>query len=323
MGFLNSLLATFRKGDVTPAAPVATPSRSKIANISHFRDEAGVSTEELETGLWFITHRKHFIIGLVVVLSLVSLITWSYSLYRWGDYLFFGMSQDEVFRQHLTQEGGIIHIENRGIGYLVIGDTTMILNPDNTVDCIAQVENTNSRGILTFDYYFDINGQQVGRGREFVLPGDSKHLLALDEEASAQGGNTNLVVENMSLQRLEAEVATHWEDYRADRLNFQVSEPKFIPGQISGLSEKLSLGEVNFKITNAGGYGYKEARLVVLLKSGSRIVGATYYYLQNFRSGDIKDVRFTWAGAVPTVSQVEIIPDINLLDENVYLRYSL
>lgn len=323
MAFFQSLFATFRKSD-TPTPDKPTPvAPKKPANISHFKDETGVSTEELDAGLWFITHRKHFIIGLVVVLAVTSLITWSYSLYRWGDYFFAGMKQDEMLRNSLANQGGVTHFENRASGYLVIGDTTMILNNDNTIDCVAQVENTHSRGILTFDYYFDINGQHVGHGKEFILPGDTKHILALNQTASAQGDNVNLVVENMSLKRLEPAIASQWEQYRTDHLNFEVSDAKFIPGQISGLSEKLSLGEVSFTIKNVGGYGYKEARVVVILKSGSRIVGATHYYLQNFRSGDTKNVRFTWAGSVPTVNQVEIAPDINLLDENVYIRYSL
>lgn len=323
MTFFESLFDTFRKSDSTPANPSAPAVNNKPVNISHFRDETGVSTEELETGLWFITHRKHFIIAAVAVLGIISLITWSYSLYRWGDYLFSGLRQDKIFREQLVREGGIIHAENRATGYLTIGETTLILNADNTVDAVAQVKNTNSRGLLTFDYYFDINGQKVGAGREFVLPADSKYLLALNQPVSAQGGNATLVIENMSLQRLDSGIANRWGEYRAERLNVIVSDAMFVPGQISGLSEKLNLGEINFTIRNTGGYGYKEARLVVILKSGSRIVGATHYYLQNFRSGDIKTVRFTWAGSAPTVNQVEIIPDINLLDENIYLRYSL
>lgn len=323
MAFFQSLFATFRKSDSTPANQSTPVVNNKPANISHFRDETGVSTKELETGLWFITHRKHFIIAAVAVLGITSLITWSYSLYRWGDYFFSGLKQDKIFREQLVAEGGIIHAENRATGYLTIGETNLILNSDNTVDAIAQVTNTNSRGLLTFDYYFDINGQKVGAGQEFVLPADSKYLLALNQSVSAQGGNASLVIENMSLQRLDPGVASRWNKYRAERLNFIISDAKFVPGQISGLSEKLSLSEVNFTIANVGGYGYKEAKLVVLLKSGSRIVGATHYYLQNFRSGDTKTVRFTWTGSVPTVNQVEIIPDINLLDESVYLRYSL
>lgn len=320
MSFFTSLFSTLR-GD-TPAPSTPPPPR-KSGSIAGFRDEVGVTTRHLDFDLWLITHRRHFIITVVAFLSLIGVVTWGYSLYHWGEYLIVGQQQDENLRQALGAETTLYHDSGRTTGYLKVGEVEVMAHGPTEVDFIGSVMNTNLRGIITFDYYFDVNGQRVGAGQDFVLPGDSKYVLALAQPVSVQGNNAILVIENLSLKRLPPEIAQDWQYFREERLNFVISEAKFIPGQINGLSDKVSLGQISFNLTNAGAYGYKNARFIVLLKSGNRIVGATPYYLQNVRSGDNKTVSFTWYGAVPTVSQVEVIPDINPFDDSVYLKYSL
>lgn len=283
----------------------------------------GISTRHLDFDLWLITHRRHFIMSVVVVLALTAAVTWGYSLYKWGDYLIVGQQQDKNLREELGVATNLYHDEGRTTGYLKVGEVEVLAHGATEVDFIGSVTNTTMRGVITFNYYFDVNGERVGAGQDFVLPGASKYVLALAQPVSVQGSGTTLVIENLSLKRLAPELAQDWQRYQDERLNFVITESKFIPGQISGLSDKVSLGHVSFNVTNAGAYGYKNARFIVLLKSGNRIVGATPYYVPNIRSGDLKTVNFTWSGALPTVSQVEVLPDINPFDDSEYLKYSL
>lgn len=321
MSVLDIFLDRLRKKK-TPPVEAEEPSKKRPPNIAHFQDESGVSTNQLNIGLWFLKERSHFIIAVVVIFSIISLISWGYVIYYLADYILVGQMQDQQLRQELTAVGALPH-DGRGIrSYLTVGDTQVVTRPDNTIDLVAEMRNANSRSVITFNYYFDVAGQRVGQGREFILPADSKYVLALNQTVSSPVAAASLVIEDISAHRLDPKFVVDWQQFQEDRLNFVVTEAKFTPGQISGLSEKVSVGEASFTITNAGGYSYKEARLVVLLKSGSRVVGATYYYLPNFRSGEKRAIRFSWPGVASGVNEVEVKPDINLLDENVYLRYS-
>ncbi len=316
MSFFTSLLTSFNK------KPQPSEPKKYEPNISSFRDEAGISTHTLETGVWFVNHRKYFVITCVIILAVIGVSTMSYSLYNIAYYVIVGRVQDKQLRDDLGSNNSIIHNQHGSLGYLDVGRTEIIPNQNGTVDFIGEIRNTTARGVIHFSYYFDVNGQQVGSGSDFVLPNQTKYVVALGETVSIQGSGVNLVVSNVELRRLNTSIIDHWQKYLTDHLNFVVTEPKFIPGQISGLSEKLYLGEVSFTVTNASAYSYKEARLLVMLKSGDRIAGATHYYLKNFRSGETRSVRFTWTGGVAAVNQVEVTPDVNPFDDSVYIPYS-
>lgn len=317
MSFLSSLLGR------VDTAPKIQEQKKHEANISSFRDEAGISTHTLETGVWVISHQKYFVITLVIILALIGVSTVGYSLYNLAHYLIIGRAQDERLRHELSSASTIIHNQYGNIGYLNIGAVQVMPNQNGTIDFVGKIKNTTVRGVIYFSYYFDVNGQEVGGGTDFILPTETKYVVALGQTASVQGSTTNLVVSNVELRRLDPAIIDHWQKYQTDHLNFVVSDAKFIPGQISGLSEKLYLGEVSFTVTNMSAYGYKDARLLVILKSGNRLVGVTHYYLKNFRSGESRPVRFTWTGGVSAVNQVEVRPDVNPFDDSVFLPYSL
>ena len=45
------------------------------------------------------------------------------------------------------------------------------------------------------------------------------------------------------------------------------------------------------------------------------------YNLDNFLSGEQREISFSWPAAGERVSKVEVLPDVNILDSQVYLPY--
>ncbi len=290
--------------------------------ISTFRDESGVSTRRLEFGLWYIRHRKHFVIGVIIFLSLTSFSTLSYSIYNFSYYVIVGRDQDTQLYKDLTSSGNQL-VRREPVGsYLSTSEVTLLLNQNNQADIVGKVSNANPRAVLNFSYYFNVSGEQIGAGKSFVLPGDTKYVMALNQKLSSVQSGAELVVTDISYTPMPREIIPQWQEFRADRLRLSVEDAAFIPGQDSGLSEKISLGELHFTITNQGGYSYKQLPLAIVLRMGDRIVSVSQYFLENFRSGEKKSIRISWPGSWSGINQIEIIPDINILDENVYLQYS-
>lgn len=295
---------------------------SPTAPISNFRDESGVSTRGLEFGLWYIRHRKHFVIGVIIFLALVSLATLSYSIYNFSYYLIVGRGQDkQLYKDISSSANQLVRREPAG-SFVSTSDVTLLLNQSNQADLVGKVTNANPRSVLYFSYYFNVSGEQIGQDRSFVLPGDTKYVMALNQKLSSIQSGAELIITDIRYSPMPREIFPQWQEFKEDRLRLLVEDAAFIPGQDSGLSEKISLGELHFTITNQGGYSYKQLPLVIVLRLGDRIVSASRYYVENFRSGEKKSVRISWPGSWSGISQIEIIPDINILDENVYLQYS-
>lgn len=290
--------------------------------VREYRDEAGVSTRRLEAGLWYVRHRKLFFILIIIILAATAAGTLGYSLYKFGAYYLVERQQQHQNYLELTSGTSLVTNKSNAGGNLTYSDVRVLPGSDGEADIIAAVTNTNARSIISFTYYFDVNGEKLGAGNDFVFPGDTKYLMAFRQKAAANSA-ANLVIENLSFRRLDLHVVGNWEQYQAERLNFLIENAVFTPGQESGLSEKITLGELSFQITNQSGYGYKTANLAILLKSGGGIAAVNRYRLDNFRSGETRSVRLSWPGRLPHIDQVDIVPDIDILDENNYLRYSL
>jgi hypothetical protein len=101
-----------------------------------------------------------------------------------------------------------------------------------------------------------------------------------------------------------------------------VQNTKFTNGVESGLSEKVSLSKLDFKISNNSACGYKSVPLTIVLKSQGQILAVNRYIINNFRSGEEKNIQLTWPGKLSNVNEVEILPDLNILDDLIYLKYS-
>lgn len=289
--------------------------------IREYRDESGLSTRQLEAGLWYVRHRKLFFILLIVVLGATAIGTLGFSLYKVGNYFFVERHQEEQNFLELTSGTSLVTNRSNAAGNLTYSDARILPGNNGEADLVAAVTNVNQRSMISFTYYFNVNGAKVATNTDFVFPGDTKYLMAFRQRVPA-GASANLVIENLTFQRLDTHVVGNWEQYQADRLNFLIEDAAFSPAAESGLSEKVSLGELNFKITNQSGYSYKSVMLSILLKSGDGIAAATRYRLDNFRSGETRTVRMTWPGRLPVITQVDIVPDVNILDDDVYLRYS-
>jgi len=289
--------------------------------LKHYRDVEGLSTRQLDFGLWYIKNRKKFFITLVIILALTAAGTIGYSLYQFSSYLIFGINQDKQVYLDLTSSASLVTNKVNIGNSISYSEVKVLQSHDNKYDLVAAVTNDNPRVIVKLSYVFDVNGQKIGRSEDFVLPGDTKYLMALGQSISANSV-VNLVIEQTSFARLDRHKINDWDQFRLERMNFLVENAKFTPGIDSGLSEKINVGQLDFSITNNSAYGYNSVPLAILLKSQGSIIAVNRYVINSFRSGEQKKIQLSWPGRLASVNEVEIIPDINVTDDNVYLKYS-
>lgn len=289
--------------------------------LKHYRDVEGLTTRQLDFGLWYIRNRKKFFITLVILLTLTAVGTVGYSLYQFSSYLIFGISQDKQTYLDLTSATSLVTNKVNLGSNISYSEARVLSGHDTSYDLVAAVTNANPWLLVRVSYYFEVAGQKIGKAESFVLPNDTKYLTALGQSIPANS-LANLVIEQTTFIRLDRHKISDWEQFKLEHLNFLIQNAKFTPGVDSGLSEKINVGQLDFSITNNSAYGYNSVPLVLLLKSQGSIVAVNRYIINNFRSGEEKKVQLSWPGRLPSVSEVEILPDINITDDSVYLKYS-
>ncbi len=283
-------------------------------DLKKYDDPTGVSLREMNIGLWLSENHQKLMKILTIFLISISAFFFIFSSYN---YVIYFLSSDPGAQ--LVDDN--LPTSPRQIAENIEISPVQTLASGERYDLAVKLKNPNDKFITTFRYCFSRAGQDISCGSSFLLPSDEKYILALGQDLSSGSEGITFSASDIFWQRIDAHKVPNWADYSALRLNLPVSDLDFASGDNSGLSDKLSLSSLGFSIKNKTPYGYYEAPLNILLFSGSELVGVNRYIVQDFLPGDSREVKISWAANLPSVNRTEVKPDINILEDAVYLKY--
>lgn len=283
-------------------------------NLKRFKSLDGLSIKEMNFGLWLSKNRRIFVHLFIIVLVLISVFFFSYSTYHYFKYF---INSDKV--NNLEDLNNVLLSSKTNIQKISIG-SPLILKSASKHDLVVEVKNNNKKFINRFNYCFEQGSTKIECGKSFVFPEESKYVLSLGKDLPEIGKKVKFIITDSSWQRISAHKIPDWEKFKLDRQLF-VSNINFTPASRSGLSERLYLNTLEFNIDNKTPYSYYHVLVNIFLYNGSNIVGVNKYDINNFLSSDQRSVRITWSGILPRVTNIKIIPSIDILDDSVYLQY--
>lgn len=300
--------------------PSTSPPPKKKMNIKKYEEISAdeIPMKKLSLGLWWVKNRLKLRAILIIFLTIISVISWGYTFYYFGDYLFFGMKEDQGMFGELSRTKVLFSEDLRAKDLSVSG--VGVIKTEEKYDLYAKIVNPNRRHWGIFHYCFLVSGEKVECGNGFIFPEESKYILALSQEFNRQPMAIRLEVKNLLWKRTNLHKIPDWKKFKDARLAIDITDAIFTPAETSGLSEKLNLNTLKFKATNNTAFSYWEVPLTILLYRGNRIVGINQYTLKKFISNDLMEVKITWLGILSGVSEIEIIPDINIMDEGIYMN---
>ena len=168
---------------------------------------------------------------------------------------------------------------------------------------------------VRFDYTIGI-GQEVERFPDgFLLPGEERPLARTIRGAPA--GTAVFNIDAVSWRRVSRREIPDFAVWRNEHLNFEVTNAEFLPAIIQG---KGSVSRARFTIANQTAYGYVAPKFLVLLYRGTRLAGIQSTILDQFKSGETRAVEVSWIDGLGAVSNIEVIPEIDILNPEVYLK---
>jgi hypothetical protein len=306
--FIDNLIALPKK-----LSDKLKPSDELSARVERYTDIEGVSTKRLNTGLWYIKHTKLFFLIVVWTLGITAAVLWSFALYFLADYLFIGIKQDRQALLDLTQSIDVVRY-NYDTNFEILDAQALAANSDS-YDLIGSIKNKNTNAWGKFSYYFLVDGTKMGEGNGFILPNEEKYLISLGQKIDYTPSKVVLVVDRFPWHRLNAHTIPSWEEYKKDKIDFAIRDKVFSPGNESGLTENLDINQLSFNVTNQTSFNYKQAPFLIFLYSGQNLASINRYTFFNFTPRKKESVNLTIIGKLPNITDIVVVPDINVLDE--------
>ncbi len=295
----------------------------KMGNEKYYRDLEGVTLQKLNIGLWYIEHKKQLLYLLYGILITISVVTWPFFFYYFGEYFIQGRKNDEKMIKEMVNTNGVDHnfVLQIGAQDLKYYNVKVLKQEKGKYDFVVKIKNPNKKYYAYFQYDFSINNKTIGPFNGFIYPQEEKYLVALKVELPTTPRQAKFVLEEVKWKRINPHNYRDWPNFYHSHFDFIVKDKKFTPAKISGLSEKIPINNIEFSITNNTAYNYWNVNLVILLLSRNKIVGVDKYNLYNFVSGENRYVQISWPGRIGYVDDIKIIPEVDIINKNVYMPF--
>ena len=293
---------------------------SKKNPLDQYKDPLGLTPKKMNFGLWYVSNRNKFRKILITFLILVSLVTWFITIFTFTRYIFVGMKEDEEISRQITENILADHeyILKIAPDNLKLGRVS-ILKHLNKYDLIAEIQNPSNKYWAYFDYIFVLDGKETKRTRSFILPGESKYLTNLAYELRPQ--KAAIKIENIAWSKVDKHKIPDWKDFHSEHFNLQFNDVNFIQSKKTGLSEKLNVSSLEFKAVNSSPYNYWQVLLTIALYKRDNIVSINEYSLNEFKSGEERDVSISIPGIIGDITKTEIIPAVDITRNDIYMKY--
>ncbi len=283
----------------------------------NFFDQGGqVSNFKLKVSYWYVSHKFQLRTGLIILLIIINLAFYSYSLYR---FLVIYLVEGKNFQRDMNSltanliDYSYFNRVNKPQDLEILG-FDVVDGREGRYDFIAKIKNPNLVWAAEqVSFQLIVNGEVVAEKESFIYPNEEKYVAIFGQEVSG-GENPVLKIAQVNWLRYH-----DFESFSTQRLRFEVSDIEFKSAQESGIRGELPVSILDFKIKNNSAYNYWHVGVNMVLLSAQQVGGANYISLDQFRSGETRDVEMRWYESLPSINQVEIIPEVKISNPDSYM----
>lgn len=196
---------------------------------------------------------------------------------------------------------------------ILVKNTDYVRAAGGNYDLVARVENANDDWFLeSASYKFVWSGGESEIQETFILPGENKYLLALNQSAG-------VISSRVSLEFVEQDwqwIGTSYNKEIMNKDDIEVVSSNFIDGA-EGIPDKAT-----YKVKNNTIYNFWEVDFNIVLYNNSRIVGLNTNKTGKLYSGETDEMENVWAEDISRVDKIVLDPSVNFFDRNIYLPNS-
>ncbi|MGE5426029.1 MAG: hypothetical protein ACM3PZ_03065 [Bacillota bacterium] len=288
-------------------------------DLNKYEDREGLTVRKMHFGLWLSENRPKITRGLAAFLIIASAVMFVYSTYNYIFYFLEGKKADEKLAGELTTN--LVDTQayrNANTPQpLAIGEVS-VFGTVGRHDFLVPLKNPNLKHFSNFEYCLVSGDDKIACGESFILPASEKNLLIAGIETVNEPSNVRLEISNLFWQRLSAHEIQDWSEYRSERMDVALGPIKYESDNRGG---RNAFHDLSFTIKNTSAYSYLQFPLDIILYNGSLPSAVNSFRLDNFLSGESREVSVSWASAGERVTRAVVEPDVNILDKENFLPY--
>lgn len=256
-------------------------------------------------------------IGLVVLI----LLTWAYVIWTLLDAYVISFPRESQLTQEIAQNQLDLEGLNRDQPQGLQTDSVAVFqNTDDRIDLAMDLANTNEQWWAEFRYRFNVSGETTLWRSGFIMPTTKSVLTEIGFKPKTRGGTSaQLEVDNLRWHRVDPTFVggLRYTDFALNRFNVRFDAITYDTTLVIGTK---TIGRSSFDVINRGAFGFWSTDLVIKLKRGNTVVGVSRVTVERLQPGEKRHIELDWFEAIPQVTQTEIIPMVNLLDQDSYLQ---
>ncbi len=283
------------------------------SNNSILLQEEKQDSKQYRRTLWWVEHRER--LGKIGIILLVILDSCLVLFVAWSMLDAFLISAGKARRSliesvTLNQDDLHAYTVARAATPISVSEVRAFVSANNKYDFYTELENANTDWWAEFEYQFVFDGGSTAVKQGFILPESKKPLAELAFSSTAGIVNAQFQFQSISWHRLDRHVISDYTKWSQDRLDLEILNPTVIQDASGPV-------RTTFTVRNHTAFSYYNPTFYLLLKRGA-VVAVNKTTLQSLAPGESQDVVVNWFGTVPSASQVEIIPDLNLFNPTLY-----
>jgi len=199
-----------------------------------------------------------------------------------------------------------------------VADIQIFSHTVDQYDFFARVGNPNKKYLVNVTYKFVYAGGETQPSTMVLFPLEEKRLAVFGEDVLSYPSPVKFEIVSLQWKRIDPKTLLDPQAFIAEHLDYAVDNFTFISG--SSDSRSVPLNTVGFTITNESPFGYKDAEFIVELYDNGDLVGALPLSLGEFKTRETYKVDLRFGTGIPYVSEIKLIPLINVFDREVYLN---
>lgn len=272
---------------------------------------------QLKAGSWFVRHKTHVQNVGIGMLLLFAVITVSYSSIVWIGYGAIGAITDAENRAILSEsfENYTVLQPSYSAAQVVFGDTEVLSEGNDIYHIVNSVRNPNPNWIVEITYQYTGNFGQTGELTTTLMPGARSALSALGVESANGIRNVKLDVLSFDWGRIDPHLVSDPVPFVASRTRFTTSDTVINrPDRANDVP-----GSIQFVVQNDTAYNYVSVPFTVLMYSGDTLVQVRPLVIDRFLSGATDPVTFNLGFESLSISEVEVLSELNIFENASYL----
>ncbi len=278
----------------------------------------GFTNTELEAANWWVRHRLQLRQAGYAFLIFLVVIFWGYTLWSLLDAYVISYPREAripaVIRSNDALRSTLTENAPQAIQTSPIAS---FVGTENRRDFLVEITNPNTEWWAEFEYQFKLDGESTPSRKGYILPNGQRYLAEVGWKGQSGGGDPELQVNDLKWHRVDpSKVERDYASFAANRLQLQTTDPTYTNDLKVG---EQTVGQTNFSLRNASGYGFWSVELVVVLFRSGAPAGVTKLIQTNLKPGEIRPISINWFDNITGVANTVVQPNVNILDPKVFL----